>query len=487
MTFSASVLKPRIRKYIPAPILSWRMDETSGPVSDYSGNGYTGRVDGTPTRASAMENGNSGIRLKSLGDGVSIGQSQISPVISAIRNGSYSQSIVIRNMGSSGAHSPIPFVIWQSSFSGREVTLFADYVQGSGATWVHRAGWDSASATDIGNLSVSYAPSSFDSQTFVLTYVWDDVTRTKSLYRDGVLVASAVLGVDYALHSGDGGRMQVGGHLEYPSSYQVYAKLSDLNIWNVALTSGEVATLARLQGRTPDQRTNIDPYAANVVSSLLHFDGTDGSTTFTDVTGKTWTASGNAQIDTAQSKFGGASGLFDGTGDYVSTSANSAFDFGTGDFTVEAWVRIAGNSAQSADASKRHALIFSVDNGSNTIPFELAIYGDSTTTGTGLQAYNGTTAFSVTGTVSQSAWHHIALCRSGTDMRFFLNGTQMGATQTTSANFGSASQVPRIGGRPFGSNYNYYLNGWVDDLRVTKGVARYTANFTPPSAEFPNP
>lgn len=231
-------------------ILNLRMTETSGDMLDYSGNGYHGRVDGAISRGVAMGNGNSGMQLTASGHGVSLDPSTLSPVINAIRTGSYSQSIVIRNMGWSGAHSPLPFVIWQSSSAGREVTLFADYVQGaSGADWVHRAGWDSPSATDIGNLYCSYAPSSFDSQTFLLTYVWDDVTRTKSLYRDGVLVASAVLSQDYTVQSPSRERVQVGGHLNYPGSYQYYGKISDLIIWDRALTDDDVAGLYSQNGR----------------------------------------------------------------------------------------------------------------------------------------------------------------------------------------------------------------------------------------------
>src|SRR3990167_5305793 len=74
---------------------------------------------------------------------------------------------------------------------------------------------------------------------------------------------------------------------------------------------------------------------------MLHMDGTDGATTFTDSSdnAKTMTAVGNAQIDTAQSKFGGASGLFDGTGDWLTTPDSTDWDLGTGDFTIDFWIR----------------------------------------------------------------------------------------------------------------------------------------------------
>jgi len=82
-----------------------------------------------------------------------------------------------------------------------------------------------------------------------------------------------------------------------------------------------------------------DTYYSNV-SLLLHCDGSNGSTTFTDnsPSPKTVTANGNASVSTAQSKFGGASAVFDGTGDYLSLDGSSGFAFGTGDFTIEFWL-----------------------------------------------------------------------------------------------------------------------------------------------------
>lgn len=230
-------------------ILNLRMTETSGDMLDYSGNGYHGRVDGAISRAVAMGNGNSGMQLTASGHGVSLDPTTLSPVINAIRTGSYSQSIVIRNMGWSGAHTPLPFVIWNSSISGFEVTLFADYVPSSAASWLHRAGWDSPSGADGGNLSFSYSPSSFDSQTFHLTYVWNRSTGEKKLYRNGALVASAIVAVDPINTANTGERIQIGGHLSFAGSYQYFGKISDLIIWDRALTDDDVAGLFSQNGR----------------------------------------------------------------------------------------------------------------------------------------------------------------------------------------------------------------------------------------------
>lgn len=88
-----------------------------------------------------------------------------------------------------------------------------------------------------------------------------------------------------------------------------------------------------------------DPYWANVVS-LLHMDGANGSTTFTDQKGKTWTPNGNVQISTAQSVFGGSSAAFDGVNDSLSIASHADFGFGTGDWTVECFVRQTTTAAQ---------------------------------------------------------------------------------------------------------------------------------------------
>ena len=189
---------------------------------------------------------------------------------------------------------------------------------------------------------------------------------------------------------------------------------------------------------------------------------------------------GNASISTTQSQFGGSSISFDGTGDGLILPASPFYNFLDGNFTVEAWVYIAGNSPLDG-LSRRIANIFSVST-SSAFSFNFIIRGDGTTTGTGLEIYNGTNIVNVTGTISQSTWHHIAVTKSGTSVYFFLNGTQMGTTQTTSGNWGSATVAAQVG-RAAVTSYTFDLNGYIDDLRVTR-FARYTANCTAPTSAF---
>ena len=216
-----------------------------------------------------------------------------------------------------------------------------------------------------------------------------------------------------------------------------------------------------------NEAVEADPFFNNV-SLLLHGDGANGSTTIVDSSPspKTVTAVGDAQISTAQSKFGGSSIAFDGAGDQLTTPSNNAFAFGAGDFTVEAWVyEIARPTYPTLMEIGTHlastGIIFLTNNGGNLA----GIYSGG--------------FFAMTATGSLTAWNHYAWVRSGNFVQTFVNG--IGGTAASFTNNLSNATSITIGG--IGGVYD--LNGYIDDLRVTKGVARYTANFTPPAAPFP--
>ena len=223
---------------------------------------------------------------------------------------------------------------------------------------------------------------------------------------------------------------------------------------------------------------------------LLKMNGTNGSTTITDssVSTKTMTANGNAQISTARSKFDGASLLLDGTGDFASTPTSSDFDYGTGDFTIEAWVYIAANSSAANDGTRSAAVVSCyAASGSQDNSYTFGVLGNSTTTGTGLyfvSVASGTTSSLTTSTaVSQAAWHHVAVARSGTTIRLFVDGRLDGSGTLTNQNVNTDYEL-RVGSSRY-AGFIGALNGNIDECRITKGVARYTAAFTPPAAPFP--
>lgn len=207
---------------------------------------------------------------------------------------------------------------------------------------------------------------------------------------------------------------------------------------------------------------------------LLHKDGADASTTFTDSSDSahTITVTGNAQVDTAQSKFGGASGLYDGSGDYIQMPSSTDWNFGTGDFTVDFWVRFA------ADPSGEMRIF---DLGSYSSGKGLVVDYYSTSFNV-MHNGNAGSSKSYAFTPSTDTWYHVAITRSGSSERMFVDGTQIGTTQTTSEDIQSSTYTPTIGS--WTTVHTYEFNGWVDEFRVVKGTAVWTSNFTPPTAEY---
>lgn len=211
------------------------------------------------------------------------------------------------------------------------------------------------------------------------------------------------------------------------------------------------------------------------VKLLLHCDGTNGSTTFTDVKGHTVTTHGNAQISTAQSKFGGASGLFDGSGDTLSLAAHSDWDISTGDWTIEGWIRVGalGCAVVSRRSGSTSGWVVQIHTDGSVI-FRASIGG--TWSDFWMQ-----TAASV---ISINTWHHVAWVRNGNTFYTFVDGVQKSTMTNSNAISNESSQPLRIG--VANQLAEDYYNGYLDDIRITKGVARYTANFTPPTEAFPD-
>lgn len=211
-----------------------------------------------------------------------------------------------------------------------------------------------------------------------------------------------------------------------------------------------------------------DPLFANVVS-LCHFNGPDSSTTITDQVAAAWTAS-NVFIKTAQSKFGGASLENPNTSTGTCDSPTSAtFTLGTGDFTIEFWFY--ANATPGTD--------FLLD--SRPVSTQGAypvIYCIGSTI-----HYYVNTANRITGTaaIANTTWQHVAVCRASGTTRMFINGVQVGSDWADSTNYVNTSF--RLANGRFTSGQA--MNGFLDDWRVTT-AARYTANFTPPTAQFPD-
>ena len=222
---------------------------------------------------------------------------------------------------------------------------------------------------------------------------------------------------------------------------------------------------------------NTDPYFSNV-SLLLKGDATpivDSSSS-----PKTVTAFGGATVNTTIKQFGNGSLEFDGsTSKYLTVTADTALDMGTGDFTIECWVRL--KAMPTGESWPNAKWIFGsgpANSGANVqlyigaanLHFDLASDGNSE-----VNAAHGMVI---------NQWYHVAVTRGGASIRGFVDGNQVGSTVTSGSSWlGGYSWG--IGAAEPGTALDANINAFIDDLRVTKGIARYTANFTPPTEPFP--
>lgn len=218
---------------------------------------------------------------------------------------------------------------------------------------------------------------------------------------------------------------------------------------------------------------NNTPIPYDVYTKLiLHFDELDESishpTTFV----------GTAQLDTSESKFGGSSLLLDGNSDYVTVPDSDDFDFGSENFTIDFWIRtttVTGNryyfSLQGATSSERELLAYSVGD-----DFTFDYYYASS-------SYQSVTFADV---LSTNTWIHLAIVRDGANLDLYVNGTKQ-TTHNISTRVLQNSGYPfyigtclNTGGIPLADG----INGHLDEFRVSKGIARWTANFTPPTEAY---
>jgi hypothetical protein len=217
-----------------------------------------------------------------------------------------------------------------------------------------------------------------------------------------------------------------------------------------------------------------DPYFANV-SFLLVGNGVNGTNTnIIDSSNNHFTITnvGSVVISSAQSKFGGSSVLLNGTSQYLTCASNTAFVFGTGDYTVEGWVYQSANNAYSSfvevgDHQLATGAIYLVNNASvrNATVYSGGFFNSEALPSTG-------------------QWYYVAYVRSSGVLRIYVNGTSTSATAFTNNLTASSFTVGYT--QSSIANSGYLLNGYVYDVRVTKGVARYTGStMTVPTAPLP--
>ena len=221
------------------------------------------------------------------------------------------------------------------------------------------------------------------------------------------------------------------------------------------------------------------------VEALLPFDGTNGATSTTDLSdrGNTVTFGGDAEISTAQSKFGGSSLSLDGNGDYVDLP-QATNQLVSEDFTIEFWFRI--NSGAGSETIGLFGSYYTTPSGKGMIMASSATYNQvyfQWHYGASDWAYLNQTQGTRTA-LSNNTWYHVAVTRSGSTWRLFLNGTQEDSV-TQSSYITDSGSTTRLGNYGPSATASDGLNGYIEDFRITRGVARYTSNFTAPTSAHP--
>lgn len=228
-----------------------------------------------------------------------------------------------------------------------------------------------------------------------------------------------------------------------------------------------------------------DPDFASVVL-LIGAEGADGSTAFDDESNSnhTITVFGNAQIDTAQFKYGASSALFDGAGDYISMPSSANWDLSdanSDEYTIEFWIRWAvvaanerimfrgfgvGNLGWAVRTDGTNGQNISFLSSNNSLSYNV----NFTTTGGGM---------------TTNTWYHIAIDKDSTGkIRIYIDGVMRGSNTPADSAMANPSHALTIGADQAAGSP---ISGWMDEIRITKGVARYASDggFTPPAAEFP--
>ena len=291
------------------------------------------------------------------------------------------------------------------------------------------------------------------SSTAVKLATWNHIAVSRSgstirMFLNGILVASATNTNNYS-YAGT----QPVGYASSGSAYTLNGYISDLRV---------VLGTALYKSSFIPPSTTLSAVSGTVF--LLNNDRGG----IVDVSGRNvLECVGNVRVSTDTKKYGTGSFYFDGTGDYLLPPPSQNFAFRTGDFTIELWIKTSSTA----------------DDGILQISTTAGGFTTSYTNGLMLTSYLGTlywaldsSSVNTSTTINDGNWHHIAMTRSGSTVRVFKNGTQI----STATRAGDVQGTNLVIGGYYQSAYT--LDGYIDDLRITKGVARYTTNFTAPTS-----
>jgi len=356
--------------------------------------------------------------------------------------------------GTAASATAVPFIYQGNGYAGSpnlNWAIFADntnvYFLGAGATYI--------------SASVSVLP--VRSWFHLAICVTSGTSAT--LYVNGVSQATGAItaiGSSTSYSTGVGGGYQAGASpiAQYMNGYAS----------NIRITKGAKLYTTNF---TPPTALLTTTVSSGTVQLLLNF--TNGGIVDAAMSNDLETV-GNAQISTTQSKFGGASMYFNpGETNPLIIPHNKMFDLSSGDFTIEFWVYLSADRTYNFVISKgtSNAREWGVNVGPSTVRFYWSTNGLGT----------GDSLISASATLPTATWMHIAVTRSGSSVRIFKDGTQIGTTGTFTSMYSGTAPV-YVGRFMDFNNISHDLSGYLDDLRITKGYARYTANFTAPVGPF---
>ena len=279
------------------------------------------------------------------------------------------------------------------------------------------------------------------------------ISGTTRMYINGVLSGSPW--TDSTIYLIGAAGMSIGASTWSASRAYFTGYISDLRI-----VKGTALYTANFNTALPNAPLRVVP------NTTLLLNMTDAAITDASMMGNITTIGDARSVSTTIKKYNSSPMYFDGTGDYLRTQSNPALAFGTGDLTLECWIY------QTETSVGQYRVIFADNVYGSTGGYTLYSYNNA------LNLWKGGSVevIAPAGTITLNAWTHVAWSRSGSSNRLFINGTQVGATTSDSTNYiGTSSYICAsvAAGFPFA--------GYVDDIRITKGVARYTANFTAPT------
>jgi hypothetical protein len=304
-----------------------------------------------------------------------------------------------------------------------------------------------------------------------LRFVYYGSGGTSSVESTGTVLLNTWTHIAFVYNHGDASiKLFINGVLDGSAS-KVGTPQSDANLgiktggWNGGYFSGYMSGVRMLQGTALYTASFTPPTAplTSVANTRVLLSATNAG--IFDQTAKNILETvGDAKVSTAQYKYGTGSITLDGTGDYLSIAASKNFAFGTGDFTIEFWMRSTDGNGNII------GLVTNASGNWNLVLASSLMYWQSQYSTTNLLNRSATA-------ILDGAWHHVAFTRASGSNRMFFDGVLQGAAVSDSTNYTAPNAMQVGSSGAYGD-----LAAHIDDLRITKGYARYTSNFTPPTA-----